>query len=69
MNLNGDINNLMNEPLPFLSADLFPSTDEVINLSKRIEQLNIDVNTQNLKIEVEKLKRQKLGSTLRQMKK
>ena len=63
MNLNGDINNLMNEPY------LFPSTDEVITLSKRIEQLNIDVNTQNLKIEVEKLKRQKLGSTLRQMKK
>ena len=66
--LNDDLNNLMNEPLSFLTADLFPPTNDIITISKQLEQLTIDVNTQNLKIEVERLKRQKLGRFVRQLK-
>ena len=64
---NNDIN-LLIEPLPFFPADLFPSSDDVLALSKEVEQLSLDVNTRSLKIKVGKLKRQKLGNTLRQMK-
>ena len=59
--LTNDDANLLNDPLPFFPADLFSSTDDVLALSKQVEQLN-------LKIEVEKLKRQKLWNTIRQMK-
>jgi len=66
--LSNDDANLLNEPLPFFPADLYLSTDDVLTLSKQVGQLNLDLNTQSLKIDVEKLKRQKLGNTLRQMK-
>ena len=48
----------LNEPLPFLPADIFPSTDD-----KQIERLNLDMNTQSLKTEVKKLKRRKANET------
>jgi len=73
MNLNdimliNDNDNFLNESLPFFPSNLFPSTDDVLALSKQLEQLNLDVNTQNLKIEVEKLKREKIGNSVRQIK-
>jgi len=66
--VNDDFDGLMNESLPFIPVDLFPSTDDMIILSNNIAQLTVDVNTQNLKIELEKLKRQKLGATIRRLK-
>ena len=34
-----DLNNFMNDPLPLLTTELFPSTDEYSNFNKRIDQL------------------------------
>ena len=69
MNINDnlDMDNLT-ECLPFFPEALFPSTDDIMFLSKRFDQLTIDVNTQNLRIEVEKLKRRRLGRLMRQLK-
>jgi len=61
--LNHDDVEFLNEPLPFLPADLFPSTDDMLTLNKQIELLNLDMNTQSLKVEVEKLKRRKSNET------
>ena len=55
-----DFDRLMNESLPLIPVDLFPSTDDMILLNNKIDQLTVDVNTQNLKIELEKFKRLKL---------
>ena len=63
-----DLDKLMNESLPFIPVDLFPSTDDMTFLNNKIEQLTVDVNTQNLKIELGRLKRRKLGSTVWQLK-
>jgi len=64
INMHGDVviddfDRLMNESLPLIPVDLFPSTDDMILLNNKIDQLTVDVNTQNLKIELEKLKRRK----------
>ena len=58
----------MNESLPLIPVDFCPSTDDMTFLNNKIEQLTVDVNTQNLKIELEWLKRRKLGSTVRRLK-
>lgn len=58
---------LLPELAPFDTVDLFPNNDEVMGLSKMVEQLNIEVNTQNLKVELEKLKHQRLGTTLKRI--
>ena len=67
MNINDnlDMGNLITESLTFFPEALFPSTDDVMFLSKRIDQLTIYVNTQNLRIEVEKLKRRRLGRSIK----
>jgi len=49
----------------FDTTYLFPSVDTVNALSKRVEQLSIDVTTHELKIEIEKLKRKRLGTNLK----
>ena len=63
-----DFDGLMSESLPLIPVDLFPSTDDMILLNNKIDQLTVDVNTQSLRIELEKLKRQKLGDTVRRLK-
>ena len=49
-------------PLPAIQ-----STD-IITLNQRIEQLSLDANTQALRLEIEKAKRQKLSTTVRRLK-
>ena len=39
----------------FDTTDLFPNNDELAALTKRVEQLHIDINRQNLKVELKKL--------------
>ena len=39
-----EMNNLITESLPFFPEVLIPSTDDVLFLSKRVDQLTIDVN-------------------------
>jgi len=51
------------------ALDLFPSPIDVISLSKKIEHLSLAVSTQGLKNETERLKRRRLGSTLKQVRK
>ena len=63
-----DLNNLINDFTQFFPEILLPSTEDVMCLSKKIDQLTIDVNTQNLKIELETLKRRKLRSSIKQVK-
>jgi len=63
-----DLNNFMVDPLPLLTAELFPSTDEYNNLNKGVDQLTVEMNTQNLKFEIESLKRRKLNQAIKQLK-
>ena len=51
---------LLSESLQFSPLDLLPSPDDISSLTKQIEYLNIEVNTQGLKTEVERLKRRRL---------
>ena len=61
-----DINDLLNDHL-FPEPVLFPQND-LVSISQRLEQLTIDVNTQNIKLEVETLKRRRLRRSLNQVK-
>jgi len=65
---NVDLDNLINDSLPLFPEALLPSTEDIMLLSRKIDRLTIDVNTHNLRIELEKMKRCKLGSSLRQLK-
>jgi len=62
---NIDTDNLITESLPFLPEALIPSIDDITFLSKRVDQLTIYVNTQSLKIELEKHNRRKLWSSIK----
>ena len=71
-------NNLFIEGLDFpLFYESFPSNppnitlppDDINTLSKQVESLPIDLHTQALRIEVQKAKRQRLGSSLKRVKK
>ena len=66
--LNDDITDLLKEPFPFNPMDSFPASDDIITLSKHVENLSLDVNTQSLKLKLEKMRRQKLGVTLKWVK-
>ena len=68
MNVNDELllnseRHLLTKMLPLNPTDLFPTQDDMMTLNERIEQLNIEINTQTLRVEIEKLKRQKLGTT------
>jgi len=56
------------DAIHFDPLELFPSSEDINSLTKQIESLNIEVNTQGLKSEVERLKRQRLGINLKQVK-
>ena len=69
-----NVNDVLNYPeeCPFLpeislfdTTDLFLSVDTVNALSKKVEQLSLDVTTHELKIDIEKLKRKRLGTNLK----
>ena len=61
-----DINDLLNDPM-LPEPVLFPQNDLVF-INQRLEQLTIDVNTQNIKLELETLKRRRLRRSLNQVK-
>ena len=81
--LQNDMMNLINDPtLPDLLLPGEPLYDEVFQindllkptfhpdiaeLSRKIESLTIEVNTQGLRLEIEKTKRQRLQATVRQL--
>ena len=51
----------------FIPLGLFPSPDDVSLLTKQVEHLNLEVSTHGLKAEIEKLKRRRLKTTLKQV--
>ena len=57
------LNDLLDNNIPL---PVIPNTD-IVTLNQRIDQLSLDTNTQSLRIEVEKAKRQKLGATVRRL--
>jgi len=61
-----DMNELLNDPL-FPEPVPFPNTD-LIFINQRLEQLSVEVNTQNIRLELETLKRQRLRRSLKQTK-
>ena len=59
MNLNDVTLSLSDEPCPLLSelpilksVDLFITYQDLANLNDQISRINIDINTQNLRVEV-----------------
>ena len=51
--------------IPLESIDLFPSYLDITILYDRITSLSIELNTQSLRIEIEKTKRQKLNMMMK----
>jgi len=47
---------MLDDSLNFKLTDLFPPTEDTLSFNRRIEQLSVDLNTQYLQIEIEKLK-------------
>ena len=47
------------DAIQFDPLELFLSSEDINSLTKQIESLNIEINTQGLRNEVERLKRQK----------
>ena len=70
MNEFQDINldELLNEPQPLFTVALSSLNEDIMNLSRRIDQLTIKVNTQNLTIELERIKRSRLRRSVNQLK-
>ena len=63
-----NLDELLIDPQPFFPITLSPSAEDVMNLSKRIDQLTIEVNIQNLTIEIERMKRRRLRSLFKLLK-
>ena len=53
---------------PISPMPVFPSNDDVMNLSKRLTHLEVDINTKNIALEIEKMKRRKLRKSVKQLK-
>ena len=63
-----DINDLLNESVPLFPEPLSFPTEDLVQISQRLEQLTVEVNTHNIKLELETLKRQRLRRSLEQAK-
>ena len=59
---------LMNEMHPISHIPILPSNDDVMSLSKRLDHLEVDINTQNLELKIEKMKRRKLRKSVKHLK-
>jgi len=61
-----DVYELFNDPM-FPDPVPYPNND-LIFINQRLEQLSVEVNTQNIKLELETIKRQRLRRSLKQAK-
>jgi len=61
-----DLNELLNDPM-LPEPVLYPQNDLVF-INQRLEQLSVEVNTQNIKLELETLKRRRLRRSMNQIK-
>ena len=62
-----NLNDLLNDSITLFLEPLPLPSEDSIQLSQRLDQLTIDVNTQNLRVELETLKRQQLRQTVKQL--
>ena len=53
-----NLNDILNDSIPLFPEPLSLPSEDLIQLSQRLDQLTIDVNTQNIRAELETLKRQ-----------
>ena len=58
---------VLDDSLNFNLTNPFPPSDDMLSLNRQVEQLSVDLNTQHVEIEAEKLKRQKLKTTIRRV--
>jgi len=63
-----NLNDLLNDSVPLFPEPLSFPTEDLIQLSQRLEQLTVKVKTQNIIIELETLKRQRLRRSFKQIK-
>ena len=57
----------MTDATYFELINLFPTYHDIIKLSNQIDNLTIDLNTQNIWVEIERAKRQKMKILMRQI--
>ena len=63
--LNNDDYPLLSDSFQFNPLEIFPSQDDVLSFSKQVEHLSLEINTEGLKVKIEKLKRRRLGTTIK----
>ena len=61
-----NFDDFLNEPFPLFPEPLQTPVEDIVQLSQRLEQLTVEVNTMNIKLELETIKRQRLRKSLRQ---
>ena len=59
---------LFPETFPADPPDLLLPPNEIVSLTAQVERMNIDIHTQSLRIEVERVKKQKLRARLKRIK-
>ena len=63
-----NLDELLSESHPISPVPISLLIDDIMNLSKLLDYLTIDLNTQNLTIEIERMKRRRLRRSFRQLK-
>ena len=63
-----NLNDLLNDFVSLFTEPLSFSTEDLIQLIQLLEKLTVEVNTQNIRIELEALKRQRLRRLFKQVK-
>jgi len=48
-----NFDDLLNEPFPIFPEPLPTPVEDIVQLSQRLDQLSIEVNTMNIKLELE----------------
>jgi len=61
-----NFDDLLNDPFPIFPEPLPTPIEDIVHLSQRLDQLSIETNTVNIKLELEKIKRRRLRKSLRQ---
>jgi len=61
-----NFDDLLNEPFPIFPEPLPTPVENIVQISQRLDQLSIEVNTMNIKLELETIKRRRLRKSLKQ---
>jgi len=61
-----NFDDILNEPFPLFPEPIPTPVEDIVQLCQRLEMLTVKVNTMNIKLELETIKRQRLRKSLRQ---